>query len=345
MQDNIASDATIVIPTHDDWEALGRLLPALDVALAAEPGIRVLVVDDGSFEPAPQAFSERYFHNLARVDILRLKRNLGHQRAIAVGICYLCDHINTRAIVIMDGDGEDDPADVPRLLAKLDASARPVCVFAERRRRSETAVFRVCYALYRFVHWVLTGIPVRIGNFSALDPIMARRLTTAADLWNHYAATVVKAGLPIEYVQTARRPRLAGRSRMNFSSLVAHGLSAISVFSDRVGARLLIASGLLMALVAVLAVAAIVVRVATPLAIPGWATNAVGLLLVLLSQLFLLSLIFAFMVLSGRQGSSFLPERDYVYFVDGVQTLWQKPTAMQEPSSTSSPPRVAGSPT
>jgi hypothetical protein len=317
------SPVVILIPVHDDWVALERLLPTLEHALANRTGTtRILIVDDGSFEPPPASLCARLTRGLEAVEILRLRRNLGHQRAIAVGLCYCHDLMPNHTVVVMDGDGEDDPADVPRLLARMAEGGSRECVFAERRRRAEGWVFRTFYWLYRIAHRVLTGLSVRIGNFSALPWCRLHQLVTASDLWNHYAASVVKSRLPIVTIPTKRATRLAGKSRMNFVSLVSHGLSAISVFSERVGVRLLIASALLCSVLLALLGVALLVHLATPWAIPAWAASSVGVATVLLVQLFLISLVFVFMVLSGRESSSFLPSRDYSHFIDALVPLW-----------------------
>src|SRR5580658_8258524 len=76
---------TILIPVFNDWEALDLLLRLLDKALA-EHGLTagVLVVDDGStMAPAPRC-EESPFVALRHVNVLTLRRNLGHQRALAV---------------------------------------------------------------------------------------------------------------------------------------------------------------------------------------------------------------------------------------------------------------------
>lgn len=335
----------VLIPVHDDWLALGQLLPLLGQAMSrSNRDCQVLVVDDGSILAMPPELGARPLAGIRRIDVLRLRRNLGHQRAIAVGLCFAQEEMPAHTLVVMDGDGEDDPFDVPRLLDRLESASAPVCVFAERRRRAEGPLFRGFYWLYRLAHRVLTGLPVRIGNFSALPRILARRLTTASDLWNHYAATVVKSRLPIATIPTRRGKRLAGESRMNFVGLVAHGLSAISVFSDRVGVRLLLGTTIASLALLVLVVAAVMVRVATPLAIPGWATSTVGLLCVLLVQAIILSFVFVFMVLSGREASSFLPARDYRFFVEGLTPLWPKSdTSTPDPNSSFSHPLRAGS--
>ena len=67
---------------------------------------------------------------------------LGHQRAIATGLCYAHDHLPAHVVVVMDGDGEDAPQDVPRLLDQVRATDGRKIVFAERTKRSESVVFR-----------------------------------------------------------------------------------------------------------------------------------------------------------------------------------------------------------
>lgn len=108
---------------------------------------------------------------------------------------------------------------------------------------------------------------------------------------------------------------------MNFPALVMHGLSAISVYSELVGVRVLsaVAVSVVLALSALMAVVG--VRWFTDLAVPGWATVASGLLLIAVTQAVTISLIMALMMLHGRQASTFLPLRDYRYFVAGLRHL------------------------
>ena len=102
---------------------------------------------------------------------------------------------------------------------------------------------------------------------------------------------------------------------MNFVSLVTHGLSAISVFGDIVGVRLLIISllGSLLAGVGIFAVAT--VRFFTNWAIPGWATVAAGALAIIMIQFITIATSFTFIVLSNRMNLGFLPLRDYAQFI------------------------------
>ena len=124
------------------------------------------------------------------------------------------------------------------LLAEYEKDRRHV-VFAARTKRMESVLFRVCYQLYRLVHRALTGIEVRVGNFSVAPRAALTRLMGVPDVWNHYAAAIHRARIPRKYLPLARGKRLAGESKMNFTSLLVHGLTAMSVFSDQVSARLL----------------------------------------------------------------------------------------------------------
>jgi hypothetical protein len=323
---DVADDLIVLIPVYDDWEAVGLLLERLDCALRTVPGrTHVVLIDDGSAIPADSLPLVTYTA-IDRVSILTLRRNLGHQRALAVGLSYVEARLPCRALVVMDGDGEDAPADVPRLLGRLKKEGGRAVVFAERGKRSESLAFRVCYRLYCVLHWLLTGLRVRVGNFSALPPELLARLVVVSDLWNHYPASVYKARLPIALVPTRRATRLAGQSRMNFVGLVTHGLSAISVFGDRVGVRLLVATGGGIALVVFGLAALLGLRafgvIPAGVIVPGWAATAAGVLVLLLMHMLMLACLFTFTVLGGRGGSSFLPARDYHYFVAELREVY-----------------------
>jgi glycosyltransferase involved in cell wall biosynthesis len=345
----------VLIPVFNDWKATEMLLAALDRVLTEHRfQVQVLLVDDASTEPAPENYLQaaarapefargnahhnggptatatsiappQTFQALTRIDILELRRNLGHQRAIAIGLAHIHANQSCQAVLIMDGDGEDDPHDVPRLIEAYCKHGRKKIVFARRSLRSESALFRICYALYRVLHYVLTGQGINVGNFSIVPFESINRLVAVTELWNHYAAAVFKARLPYETIPTRRAVRLAGEARMNFVGLVIHGLSAISIYGDVVGVRLLLASIAVIVATTVGLLTVVVVRLATEMAIPGWATNAAGLLLVLLFQAIMSSIMFIFIILNNRHGANFLPVRDYGYFVLRTRRItWQQ---------------------
>lgn len=312
---------TVLTPIYNDWTALSTLIAALDRELASRGRTAsILIVDDGSPQILPDI---RNFNAsaLAAIDVLHLRRNLGHQRAIAIGLSWLEANGASDAVVVMDGDGEDRPEDVNRLVDALEALDSSCVVFAERTRRSEGFLFAALYWAYRFVHLVLTGERVRVGNFSIVPRGLLRRLVAASELWNHYAATVFHARIPFRTIPTSRGTRYAGASQMNFVSLVTHGLSAMSVFGDRIGVRLLIASSALGILVLAFVIALLAWQAVADVQVADWALPAGIVAIMLLFLLFATSLAFVVIILSGRGSSGFLPFREFADYVSHTTAL------------------------
>jgi hypothetical protein len=224
--------------------------------------------------------------------------------------------------MVMDADGEDTPEGVVQLLRAYCHINGEKAVFAERSRRSESRIVRLFYWSYKFVHRCLTGISVRVGNFSILPMPHLSSLVAMGELWNHYAAAVFRSGLPYTMTPIPRGNRIAGTSKMNFVALVSHGLSAISVFGDIVGVRLLIGS-LVGSLLAGLGIAIVIsIRFFTNRAVPGWATYASGTLFVILIQLITIATSFTFFVLFTRTNLGFVPFRDYTLFVEELLDIY-----------------------
>jgi polyisoprenyl-phosphate glycosyltransferase len=317
------NELVVLMPVYNDWDALSLLLMSLDHEVDTNDlSARIVLVDDGSTIAVPEGLVQLHYKSIISIDVVSLRRNLGHQRAIAVGLSYIEANHPQSLVVVMDCDGEDDPKDVPRLMRECLASRNERIVFAARMRRSEGWLFKCFYHLYRLVHFLLTGVRVRVGNFSIVPPQLLKRLVAVSELWNHYAAAVHKAKLPIAVIPTERSRRLGGQPRMDMVSLVVHGLSAMAVFGDRIGVRLLIvvSAGISMAVSGLIAVLAI--RLTTDYAIPGWTTYAAGLLIVLLMQMFLVLLVFVFVILATRNAASVIPSRDYLYLTNGCQRLY-----------------------
>lgn len=301
----------ILLPVFDDWESLRTLLRQVDDAVGSA-GLQpdIVVVDDGSAKECPGdiAWGTRA---LGVVRTVRLRRNVGHQRAIAIGLALLAERDSHATIAIMDADGEDRPEDLLVLLDRLRREGGVKVVFAERLRRTESVVFRALYHAYRLIHVVLTGVRVRVGNFSVMSADAAAALVAMPELWNHYAAAVFRSRLPYASVPAPRGTRLHGRSKMNFVSLVAHGLSAMSVFSETIGVRLMVAA---LALTLASAASLGVLLAVDPSASPRAALWSL-VFLVLSSQALVASVFFVFAILASRSATGFLPVRDHRFYV------------------------------
>ena len=315
------------MPVFRDWDVARILCQQIDQEIAQlhDVDVGILLVDDGS--PVPMhGWSPFEPQHISRVDVLLLQRNLGHQRAIAMGLCMVKNEIQCDAVLVMDADGEDRPQDVVRLLNCF--RENPECmVFAGRQRRYESLVFRTGYKSYRLLHRVLTGMSVREGNFSIMPRSALDRLVTMSELWNHYAGAVFKSKLKHIRLSTDRGRRLGGKSHMDIVSLVVHGLAGISTFYETVATRILLASvSCVLLLCSVLGVV-FGIKFYTNLAIPGWATFTSGLLLVLLIQIASTSFSLVFLLINTRLNMTFVPARDYRIFAESVETIWSQAEA------------------
>lgn len=305
----------ILIPVYNDWNALGAFLKTLekDLSQDAEREYRILVVNDGSTEPAPE-FPPGPF-TFSRLD---LHTNVGHQKAIATGLSFVHHYISSDGVIVLDGDGEDLPSDIPRLIEGSLNSTQ--IVFASRAGRQTGIGFNIFYFFYKILFRLLTGRSISFGHFLYLPRPMVDRLVYSPEIVNHLPAAIMKSNLPYSSLPLQRGKRLAGQSKMSFGDLLLHGLGAISVFVEKVAVRLLVFS-LVMIGLTLLGIGIILgIRWFTDLAIPGWASTIMSSLVIVLLQSFLLSLFTLFLFLSAGSQRKFIPALHYTDLTGEINT-------------------------
>ena len=303
----------VITPVFEDADVAARLYR--DIADVLGPDVGIVAVDDGSVRQPlpPEAISAAGLGGT----ILRLRRNVGHQRAIAVGMSYVADKLPNATVVVMDSDGEDVPATIPMLLEQLRRPDIDVVV-ARRQQRQESLAFQAFYVVYRAIFWLLSGRKIRFGNFMALKPAGLRRLAAMPELWIHVASTVLMSRLRLAFSPIDRGLRYAGRSKMNFSSLVLHGVRALMVFAEDVLVRVCIVC----AAIATFSVAMIALTLFLKFvgfATPGWFSVALGILILVLLQTGALTLMT--LMLSGVVRAGSLTTIDYRHLIDEVTEI------------------------
>lgn len=299
----------IVTPVYEDVEAFSELCQRLSANFDTQPFI--VAVDDGSVRQ-PLSASTIGAAGLSGV-VLRLKRNVGHQRAIAVGLSYVAEHQPDLPCVVMDSDGEDMPGTIPYLMAELNDEV-DVAV-AQRRNRVESARFKTFYAIYKLVFQLLTGRYISFGNFMALKPAAVRRLAVMQELGIHVASTVLISRLRIAICPLDRGPRYAGRTKMNFTSLALHGCRALMIFAEDVLLRICLLC-VSVAAISVVGIVAAVILKTIGLATPGWLTISSGILLLVLLQTSALTL--TTLMLTGVVRGANPIATDYALLIDKV---------------------------
>jgi hypothetical protein len=303
----------IVTPLYKDWDSLQILLQNLKKELGSlwmTTGL--VVVDDFSLESIPSFVQD----GDGRIEVLELVRNMGHQKAIAIGLAHAVNaHPEAQNFVIMDSDGEDRPEDVVRLIKELQEKKSGFC-FARRIKRTEGGVFRVLYKFYKQAFRFLTGQNISFGNFCCMDAEVAKRLVHVSEIWLHFSSAVIKSKLPYSTLPTHRGIRYRGKSKMNYTSLINHGLSAIAVYSEFVAVRITLLSVVMSCIAGAGILIIIGIKQFTELAIPGWASFVVLGLASLIAQFFSLGLLLSFVILSAKTIKNINPSnvyKDYIF--------------------------------
>lgn len=302
----------VVTPVYEDVEASSRLFKELAVQFRND--VFVVAVDDGSVKQPLEICSIKD----AGIDgvIIKLRRNVGHQRAIAIGLGYASDRIGGSVrCVVMDSDGEDLPSTIPALLEKLQSEAVDVVV-AQRRSRVETFRFKAFYAVYKRFFSLLTGRAISFGNFMALKPPAVKRLVSMQELSIHVAGAVLASKLRTGVCSLDRGPRYAGQSKMNFVGLTLHGFKGLMVFAEDVLVRVGIACALIAGVSVIGTMTAITLKM-LGFATPGWFSVALGILVLMLLQTGALALM-TLMLTGVVRGGTVTTAIAYHEFVDEI---------------------------
>jgi len=225
----------ILIPLYNDWESVSKLLDEIDLqTLSWNCEISVIIVNDASTQ---KRFGlNKRFKKIKSVKILNMKENRVHQRCIAAGFKYICKNEDFDRVIVMDADGEDRPEELNDFFRK--SSENPnMTITGNRFKRSEGLLFKILYEIHKLLTLIFTGKLIKFGNFSCLPKEHVKQLIQKPYLWNSYSSSVVKTINNRTSVPSVRGIRYFGPSKMNFTALVFHSLSIISVFKGTVVIR------------------------------------------------------------------------------------------------------------
>lgn len=307
----------ILFPVYNDEQSINYILNELNTQFQTSPAISVeiFIVNDGS----SQSLTVKPICGFA-IHILNLTRNLGHQKAIAIGLSFIKENLTYDKVLVMDCDGEDRPEDAIKLVQASSQNPDKI-IFAQRKSRKEGKDFQFYYRIYKLAFRLLTGKKITFGNFMIMPKSVLDKLVYYSEIWNHIPGGIMKSCLEYITIDTHRGSRYAGRSKMNFPSLILHGFGAISVFLDLIAKRLLIMSTILI-IFSVLSIVIIAsIRFFTELAIPGWASTLISSLLIVLLQSFLLSMFTIFTFITSQAQRKFIPATHYTDYTGTYETI------------------------
>ena len=320
------TEITILTPTYDDWESVLVLLGQLDEVLAADGLMaNVIIIDDGSSVFADtQDFGSLTISAIQEVEVITLTRNMGNQRALATGIAYVAENRDCEILIVMDSDLEDQPKYVTELIAEAKKTGNEV-IFAERTQRSEGFTFKAFYKIYKYLYKVLTGMPISIGNFSAIPGRLVKRIANISEIWSHFPAGIMRAQIPFRSIPAARGQRLHGESKMNLVALVVHGMNGFAVHADVVGVRMVIAIFGIGGVILLALLLTIAKRFAFDFFVVGWTSMVVIILSIAVIQAFMAAIFMAFVIVSNRNQRVVIPAIDFKKYILETNRVYPKP--------------------
>lgn len=206
----VLGTVSVVVPVKDEAGNVGPLAREIAAALAGEPDSEIIFVDDGSTDDTAAALAALK-GEISGLRVLRHGRNLGQSRGIRTGVKAARGAI----IVTLDGDGQNDPADIPALLTTLRAQPDAGLVSGVRVKRKDTASRRLASRLGNgFRNFLL-----RDGATDTGCGLKAFRREAFLDLpyfdhiHRYLIALVQREGWKVAFVPVNHRPRLTGTSK------------------------------------------------------------------------------------------------------------------------------------
>jgi dolichol-phosphate mannosyltransferase len=193
----------------DEAGNVGPLAREIAVALAGESH-EILFIDDGSSDGTAQALTALKTE-IPQLRVLRHSRNLGQSRGIRTGVLAAKGDI----IVTLDGDGQNDPADIPKLLTVLRAGGDVGMVSGVRVKRKDTTSRRIASRLGNGFRNLMLGDGA--SDTGCGLKVFRRQAFLELPYFDHIhrflIALVQRDGWKVRYVPVNHRPRLTGASK------------------------------------------------------------------------------------------------------------------------------------
>jgi dolichol-phosphate mannosyltransferase len=219
---------SIVIPLFNEEENIKHLYKRLtDSSYSWKEEYEVIFIDDGSYDNTLSLLQE-ICQNDIRIKVIKLSRNFGHQAAISAGI----KHAKGDVVIIMDGDLQDPPEELPRFLDKWREGYH--VVFAIRKNRKENFFKKLSYKIfYRLLRLISDiNIPLDSGDFCIMDKKVVKVLNNEMIEHSRFLRGLrAYAGFKQIGIEYDRAERAAGEVKYTFRKLLKLAIDGLLDFS------------------------------------------------------------------------------------------------------------------
>jgi glycosyltransferase involved in cell wall biosynthesis len=219
-------ELSIVIPVYNEEENIAPLIQETNAALRSlgKP-YEIVVVDDGSSD-ATFSVLARLYQREPCLRVVRLKRNFGQTAAIAAGLA----HAGGDVVVLMDGDAQNDPKDIPALLAELKKGNDLVCGWRVNRQDPFLKRRLPSMIANRLVSWTTQ---VKLHDYGctlkAMRCDVAKNLKLYGEMHRFIPAIAYERGARVAEIKVNHRPRLRGSSKYGIARTLRVVLDLLTV--------------------------------------------------------------------------------------------------------------------
>jgi glycosyltransferase involved in cell wall biosynthesis len=219
-------DVSVVVPVLDEEESVRPLYSSLHGVLdGLGSEYEIIFVDDGSQDSSFEVLKSLYEEEPGHVRVIQFRRNFGKTAALTAGFKRAAGDV----IVTLDADLQDDPAEIPDLLTKLDDDYD--LIVAWRHNRQDPLSKRLPSKVANLIVSVLTGVELHDVNcgFKAYRREVVEDLKLYGELHRFIPVLAHWQGYRVGEEQVVHRPRRYGRSKYGFERLGRGFLDFLSV--------------------------------------------------------------------------------------------------------------------
>ena len=259
----------IILPFHNEEKVFNFFLDHLNDNLKKlNLKFLLIFIDDFSSDNTIDVIKNFTFHKNISFRLIRNFSNLGNQKSIKAGLDYAIKNYKTVSkFIIMDTDGEDDPANIKDLIENSNDNS---IVVAKRGTRTNSFLFLFFYKIYKIFFKILIGKKLDFGNYSIISKDVANHLVHLNFV--HYSAFLLKLKYQIKKIKIDRAKRISGNSKVNFDFLIYHALFSILEVSEILFLRILRLFIIITTLLVLMAFYILHIKFIVGITVPGWAS-------------------------------------------------------------------------
>jgi dolichol-phosphate mannosyltransferase len=284
---NKGFNVSVVIPAFNEEGNVERLTKELVEILQEYRDYEILFVDDGSRDNTLEILKGLHTKN-SRIRYISLARNFGHQNALKAGI----DHASGDCVITMDADLQHPPELVPQLIEKWLEGYEVVYTIRKNDPGLSFLKRKTSGMFYRLMNWLSDiHMPKGTADFRLLDRAVVEVLKDIKEYFLFFRGMAVWVGFRQYGIEYIPDKRFSGQTKYSFRRMLGFALTGITSFSLK-PLRLSVLLGVILAVLAFgYGIYAILLKLFSDRAIPGWASVLVSVLFIGGIQLIVLGII------------------------------------------------------